>query len=374
MGGLQGVLGVVGTVITTVFSKELATGIQNAVYNFKVFTGQAQQEADAMAVQWKKAADEMAINLSSTSVDAETTVLKDQIDFTLKLRQSSDELTEANKRQLLSLNEITKEYANAYIEARKLQEVAENNKSNSIANARSTASENVSGVDNKRNVRKDVSQALSQDSFKQQIEIFNNIKNQQLMLSKLAEDTKLVQNFEAYADVLENTVKPELKDILEYDTSLNSVFESQIKILQDSTTTDEQKAEALKKLSEAFIDVSEDTTTLTEYLQDSAVQAARDLAKEYGITGEGLKQLEEDFKNAAIASVELINAENTANNAQDNYNKRLKEAEQEFEQLKGKAENYATTIVSVSRGLSQLITAFSSFKSMFDILNNQDLT
>jgi hypothetical protein len=188
MGGLSGVLGVVGAVITTVFADNLAKGIQNAVYNFKVFTGQAQDDADALAMKFKEVADQMGQDLQSPTATAEVGVLKDQIDFALKLRQASDSITEANKQQLLSLNEITKQYGEAYVEAVKLKEAAENTQGDmatklrlkvgsrgetpkEVKQNRDIFTENITSTSNENSLQSQV------NSFKEVEKEFNNIRD-----------------------------------------------------------------------------------------------------------------------------------------------------------------------------------------------------
>ena len=48
LGGIPGVLGAIGTVVMTVFGRQIAEGLRGAQQQLKVFTGTAQAENDAM--------------------------------------------------------------------------------------------------------------------------------------------------------------------------------------------------------------------------------------------------------------------------------------------------------------------------------------
>lgn len=98
IGGLKGILPAVGALLTTVFAKDLAHGIETAVYNFKVFTGQAEQDANDLARSFQEAGNALAKNLSDQGFEAQAKGLKDQIDFTIKLRENTANITEENRK------------------------------------------------------------------------------------------------------------------------------------------------------------------------------------------------------------------------------------------------------------------------------------
>ena len=50
LGGLPGILSAVGIVITSVFNNQLVNALQNAQQQFRVFSGTAQAESEAMAL------------------------------------------------------------------------------------------------------------------------------------------------------------------------------------------------------------------------------------------------------------------------------------------------------------------------------------
>jgi hypothetical protein len=66
MGGIKGVLGAVGLIITKIYGSDLANGINNALTNFKMFTGVAQQEMGKV----KKEAYDAAMSLTEGFKDS----------------------------------------------------------------------------------------------------------------------------------------------------------------------------------------------------------------------------------------------------------------------------------------------------------------
>ena len=368
MGGLKGVLGVVGALITTVFADGLAKGIQNAVYNFKVFTGQAQQDADALAVQFKNVADQMGQDLQSPTATAEVGVLKDQIDFALKLRQASDSITEANKQQLLSLNEITKQYGAAYVEAMKLKEAAEDQRANAAGNAREYAANLGNTVKEKSQNRAKVDSVINSENLDK---LASDFTAKQADLGKWASNLADTQNFDVWKDSLLPNLEAEFKVVIDQSAELQDAFENVNNVLSNSKSTDEEKAAALQQLGEKFKDVANNSDLVKEHIADSMSTAAVDIA---GGPGQAANELAQKMKDAANAHFELKAASEQADNAQINYNERLRLAKEEFEKLKGKVDEYSTCLVTCARGISQLWTAFNSLGKVLDTLNDKDLT
>ena len=91
-------LPIVGSLLTTIFAKDLAHGIETAVYNFKVFTGAAEESANEVAKTFQGSAEVLAQNLSDQGFEAQAQGLKDQIDFTIKLRENAANITEENRK------------------------------------------------------------------------------------------------------------------------------------------------------------------------------------------------------------------------------------------------------------------------------------
>ena len=370
MGGLKGVLGVIGALVTTVFADGLAKGIQNAVYNFKVFTGQAQADADALAVQFKNVADQMGQDLQTPTATAEVAVLKDQIDFALRLRQAGDSITESNKAQLLSLNEITKEYGEAYVNAVKLKEAAEDAKSNATYNARDLIGEMVSAGD-KTNARNAIGNILSTQNLN------SNIIDYQTQAAGIENFSSALENadtnYNDYIQVLKDSFSV-YDEVIDHTDGLYDKIQDTINVLQNSTKTDLEKQDALKALGQAFKEAGQNSNGLVESIRDKVVTEIGNLKNKFNLTDEQLQQLQRSGKAAADAAVDLAQKTEEADNAQNNYNERLKQAQQEFDNLRGKVSDYSTRIVTCARGMSQLWAAFNAFEKALDSLNNKDLT
>ena len=368
MGGLKGVLGLIGSLVTTIFADNLAKGIQNAVHNFKVFSGVAETNADILISKFNQVADQMGQDLQSTSASAEIQVLKDQIDFTTKLRKASDSISEANKAQLLSLNEITKEYGNAYVEAMKLKEAAEDQRANAAGDAREYAANLGNTVREKSQNRAKVDAEINSEHLD---ELANNFTAQQANLGERASIFADTQNFDVWKDSLLPDLEAEFSVVIDQSAELQDAFENVYSVLSDSKSTDEEKAAALQQLGEKFKEVADNSDLVKEHIADSMSTAAVDIA---GGPGKEASELAQRMKDAAAAHFELKTATEEADNAQMNYTERLKQAEIEFENLKGKVDDYSTKIVTCARGMSQLWSAFTAFGKVMDTLNNKDLT
>ena len=155
---------------------------------------------------------------------------------------------------------------------------------------------------------------------------------------------------------------PDLADefsiVIDQSAELQTAFENVNNVLSDGTKTYDEKSKALQELGEKFKEVANNSDLVKEHIADSMSTSAVAIA---GGPGEEASKLAQKMKDAATAHFELKAATEQGDIAQENYIQRLKQAEIEFENLKGKIGDYSEKIVTVSRGLSQLSVALNAF-------------
>ena len=79
MGGLPGVLGLVGTIMTRVFSSQIATSIDNMAFNVRSMLGMVKKETDQFKGDVFAAATKENMNVATNEGAVEMTVLQDQV-------------------------------------------------------------------------------------------------------------------------------------------------------------------------------------------------------------------------------------------------------------------------------------------------------
>ena len=125
VGGLKGVLFLLGTIVTSVFQEEMASGINNALYNFTRFTGVAQQEMQQMQQEAFETAMAITKDMDSPSTGALRDKLKQTYELQVQLRESIKNMTPEQAESARQAMELAQHYADVAVEAAKAAEKAD---------------------------------------------------------------------------------------------------------------------------------------------------------------------------------------------------------------------------------------------------------
>ena len=369
MGGLKGVLGVVGSIITSVFAKDLAKGIDNAIYNFKVFTGEAEMAANQTAIQFSQMARDLAGGLESPEYAAKAEVMQNQIDYAIQLRAASDKITEADLQRLQTLASITEEYGKAYVEAEKLRQEAENTVSKTTSETREKIKYGASSAEESKMGVEAFDEAVS--TIKQKTEDFGGynqvIQDFKQELSSVSSVMNLSEDaVNQWGASLKNAFGEGKNEVLDSLGPIKDSIYENIAILNDENSSFQQKQDALYKVSQALQNAGDAENNFKEYMAEVIVGVAENNDVLEG-NADKLEQIaQEHFK--------YVDAVNNSKNASDAYTMSLEKQQEALNIVQSTMSNFSTTIVSVARGVSQLWTAFSSFSKILDTLNDKDLS
>lgn len=117
-GGIQGVLGLVGVLVTKIFSNQISQGINNALHNFQVFTGAAEHGMNRLQQEARDYAKSMTEGLiDSPAVQAQRDHLENTFTIQEKLKHSVKGLTEEQIKASEAVADTAKRYSKMAMEA-----------------------------------------------------------------------------------------------------------------------------------------------------------------------------------------------------------------------------------------------------------------
>ena len=133
MGGMPGLLSLLGAMITRIFKDDLSLGINNALHNFKNFTGASKAELNNL----KQEAYEYSLTMTKGLSDSpETQALREHLQRSYEMQKQMEEaVIGTNSAQEQAVREVHKmalEYSEAAVQAKKVAEEAERAKQASI--------------------------------------------------------------------------------------------------------------------------------------------------------------------------------------------------------------------------------------------------
>lgn len=436
IGGLPGVLGVLGTIATTVFKDQIALSIDNAVHNLAKFTGVAQDQA-------KKAREEMKEQLVALSrpgdasgvQQAEHKLLIENVDLNDLLAEKKEKLLETDYEELKALTEITQKYGEYAVLAEKALETAEEEaattrgalgnkwanqavkKSESAADARLDATmvlDDVdSGIDNILNSDsmqiatqgiKEFQDAVNNNAvtddaingfeeilttFKNQGEIIPSVSSQldQALNSQKVAFEKNNKAQKEYADAQErvekaqkrynNIIKLGGRGTQSWSDALNELEEAQKnceKAQKKAQTTGERLQKSQQKVKTAIKGLSKEQMAQIK-VSNNAEQVADQIISKL-LKEEAIYEDDIDIIRQYIKEkLGVVDAENAAAQANENYDDSLNKTK---DAIKNASSNMMTSfgqgLTTTFQGISQLSMGLSSLGGMFDALNNTDMS
>ena len=117
-GGIKGVLGLVGVLVTKIFSNQISQGINNALHNFQVFTGAAEHGMNRLQQEARDYAKSMTEGLiDSPAVQAQRDYLENTFTIQEKLKHSVKGLTEEQIKASEAVADTAKRYSKMAMEA-----------------------------------------------------------------------------------------------------------------------------------------------------------------------------------------------------------------------------------------------------------------
>ena len=111
-GGVKGVLLLLGSVVMRVFNTEISNGINNAIQNFRIFSGITQTET----AQIKKAAHDMALSMTRDMDSFETTAMRQSLEKTYEAQDRLAKLAKTMSAEQLANAESALQVAQSYNE------------------------------------------------------------------------------------------------------------------------------------------------------------------------------------------------------------------------------------------------------------------
>lgn len=432
VGGLKGVLFLLGTIVTSVFQEEMASGINNALYNFTRFTGVAQQEMQQMQQEAFETAMAITKDMDSPSTSALRDKLKQTYELQVQLRESIKNMTPEQAESARQAMELAQHYADVAVEAAKAAEKADE----LLAKQKQAATE-VRGAQAQRSI-----DVLNDQAFESGgsnlTQVANTMINQVQKLNTI--DTTPAQNaLRNYQKALHDpaTTSEELNNLSDkLITTLNNLANAsrvsteafndyqnkvegaaevvvtaqtnfeRLRGSLDSSDAPKEAAlgEAIRKVvqeaSDAKIKLPELTAALKEYDaalatgdEEQAAKALEKLEKQFRTTAIGADQATDAIMENANANEALKNKvpkealREAANNARQyqvtvqGAAEATKKAGEEAEKAKDKItkqglayKTLGSAITGTVQGFSSFALAISSLSSLFDTLKDENLS
>ena len=357
MNGFPGILSMVGMVATTVFGKQMAAGINDAVHNLRVFTGQAEQSANKLRDDMKSAIDSFNSGLEpGTAAGLEGEVLKQEIDRTYELQQKVDSLTESQRKLYQELINIETQYGENAVAAARALEAARGQSAEATRSARNkvvdkAAKSGDNGLITEFDQNSEQVKQFGADIQKLKINIDDLYNN------KRTRGKTILSDLRSHGDELLRNTFPNLANALDkYEAAMN-----------DSTASDKDKKKALADLKAELKTVATDTEAVSKAVQKSAESTKMSSSKELPTTTQ-------QYYDMGMAAADAALKEEQATRAKDAYNARIRQTEKDLKAANIAQQSYGQAIVAGAQAFSSAMMVLNGFSSIIDTLNNQDMS
>ena len=434
LGGVPGVLGLLGTVATTVFKDQIALSIDNLVYKLSVFTGVAQDSAKKMQNEIVDAVNGIAnpADLSDTQ-KIENTVLVDSIKLSQELANKKDQLLESDQKHLQTLIDITNEYGKQAIAATKVAEEADEQEGAALgkfqdnyiddqitkndfvktgkldediaAEAEKTSSDVAEAI---KKVVTEVEagkqavdafyqalnspEGLTTDTYEQIYKNFDMIKDVGGNIPEIFQDcttsidhygmaakkvTKIEEEFNIAQQKVKTLLKQGKKGSKEYEDAVKDQEKAETKLVRAKKilkNTEDKLNFSLKKSGKNIKDVKkavDNATKAHNKLNQTVAKTGREAAGENKDLAKNTKGMKE-YGKAVADNIDKKNKDIIAN---QNYKKSVEGTENALAKAKKEMmTSFGQGLTTTFRGVSQLTMGISSLKGMFDVLNDTEMS
>ena len=367
LNGLPGVLSMVGTVATTVFGKQMEASVNSAIHNLRVFTGVAESQTDVLRKQMIEAINEFNSGLEPNSAGAfEGQVLTQQINRTMDLKEATAYLTEEQVKFRQELINIEAQYGDVAVAAKKamedaLQSQSEVAKSHVLkVSERAARGDAVDAGGYAQNIQE--SMAQYERAKTELFEIVDVAEQAHGAIKKINDGLQPNATGETIITAIETDIGNSIKAF----PKLHAAIEKYRSVINNSASDDKIKTAALKELKVALDQTSKET-----YEAEKASQsAAAAIRAENDILGLTVKE----WLDLVNAKKKVVQTTNEANQAEKNYEERIKATNDAIDRASAKLGDYGKAVVGAAQGISSILMAWNSMKGAIDALNNEDMS
>ena len=358
MGGLPGVLAALGLIFTRVFKNQMTEGINNLAFSLQSLIGITETSAEKVKTETFNLATSMAFDGGSEAEDRYGQNLKQTLTLKEKIREISGSITAEEKELLDNLIQINKKYGEQALKAAEVKDAASDQLQNTRFNIKSIIRKNALGTD----------RASQRDNARTDIQEFVDI--QQTMSDIINVGAEAAQSIDKFRASLSDSDR----STTDFNQNVDNIIEGLKQIgLSDGANDVEKLRDEFNKgviSSEEFRESLNGIITSSELLSDTTLLASYEmesLAKKYNLTDEQINNLVRDILNLKLAT--------------DKNNHATEESEEAYTKVEEAIKNYKSTVgafgkavVSAFNGLSSLAMGLSSLKSIFDTLQNEDMS
>ena len=358
IGGLPGVLAALGLIFTRVFKNQMTEGINNLAFSLQSLIGITETSAEKVKKETFDLATSMVFDGGTEAEDRYGQNLKQTLTLKEKIREISGSITAEEKELLDNLIQINKKYGEQALKAAEAKDAASNQLQDTRFDIKSVIRKNALGAD--RNSQRDNARADIQE--------FVNVQQSMSDIINIgAEAAQSIDKFRAsLSDSDRNTT--------DFNQNVNNIVKGlkQIGLTNGANDVEKLCDEFNRGIisSEEFRESLNGIITSSELLNDTTLLASYEmesLAKKYNLTDEQINNLVRDILNLKLAT-------DKSNQANEESEKSYTKVEEAIKNYKSTVGAFGKAVVSAFNGLSSLAMGLSSLKSIFDTLQNKDMS
>ena len=390
IGGLKGVLLTLGSVLTSVFSAQIQTSINNMVSSIAMMTPKGQKSAESLRAQANKELMVMANNATNSKTNSQqgtamSETYKNQSVLQQVLLDNAKHMTEEEQKRAQIILDINRKLGEEAIQMGKTADESERNLKNLERSLINEAKrQNTDVVDDKL---VDRTQQVQQniEGMTKSIEIFNRISNgTELILGNVnksltqgdQETEKIVSGFKQLAE----TSLAELKQIDFGKFGPDAETQKRMEELQrviDLCGTD------FSKLSQADLDnlaveiglvkdaTSETSLSLQDILQTTSTNTLAALFEEIGMSAEQATEAAKKFIQAAKETAEKsVDASDGVLQLKNS----MEAGSEAFKKMGKQSLDFGSVMSTLSSAITSVASAINTLKNLGNVFNNDDLT
>ena len=366
LGGLPGVLSLIGSLSTKIFSSQMATGLQTMVHNFKVFTGSAEAESNTLRESAKSAIHKYysAGGDTTSPEEIESRVRIQEIDRSYELQQLKN-ISEERKAYYQTLVDLETQYGETAIAATE----AVKKESEALTKLNSSARKDIldsgarAGLTDDQ-IKENLKDFEDFDNYARQAAISKSNKNKLTQASNIKDENEFIKFLSQNRDILDEKTIQKLEN---YNTSNDRAKKHDKKYQKADQEKDlKQKAGYYQDLREAI-----DKKSKSQEKEFDIEKKATEYIKKHNQQGKITVEWLEDY----AQQVEKTNdVTENQNETLKNYDDLIKEHNGIIQEGTFSLQGWANGIVGIAGGISDVALGLSSLKGAFDILQNEDLT
>lgn len=352
LGGMSGVLTLVGSTFTSVFSNKLSQTLRDLAYNFTVITGQANKAQ----MELKTAAGQTALNIATDSARStssgmtQATIQAQDIEMQNILSQQARKITEEQQKQLSGYRDIITQIRLIGLEQQQLIESREQ-ETNAIVETISQQENLTNSTISYQNTLRGVSNILSRGGI--------NISSLDLKTAPNSVNT-MINSLRQLNTVIGQTeqIQLELRRIGESGEDATQVINDLRKRFQELTGIN---------LSNLNFDQITATVQETSNILTNAADRLYSSLQNNGASVDQLEELRQSAYNVGTSMEVSAFATSSAAAETEKYMLAVYNATKQ-------QHDWATNIITISNQLINLSMVFQSMQNLIETWNNEDLT